>query len=319
MYKPHNGRDDGLRGREQVTGLSEKKVYKSGFVSIVGRPNVGKSTLLNQILGQKIAITTDKPQTTRNRILGIHTIDDAQILFLDTPGIHKGEGRLNRFMVDQARSACSGVDLVMFLIDATAKPGSGDSFVLDILRRGETPVILVINKIDLVSRESLLPLIETYSKLFDFAEIFPISATKGEGTDRLVSRIRELLPEGGPYYPEDMITDLPERFIAAEMVREQILNQTRDEIPYGVAVEVESFEEKPEKGLIVIGAVIHVERDNHKRIIVGKQGSRLKSIGQSARLEIEKLLDSKVYLELFVHVQKNWTESVHQLKRFGYE
>jgi len=302
-----------------VTGLSEEKVYKSGFVSIVGRPNVGKSTLLNQILGQKIAITTDKPQTTRNRILGIHTLDDAQILFLDTPGIHKGEGRLNRFMVDQARSACSGVDLVMFLIDATAKPGSGDSFVLDILRRGETPVILVINKIDLVSRESLLPLIATYSKLFDFAEIFPISAAKGEGTDRLVSRLRELLPEGSPYYPEDMITDLPERFIVAEMVREQILNQTRDEIPYGVAVEVESFEEKPEKGLIVIGAVIHVERDSHKRIIVGKQGSRLKAIGQSARLEIEKLLDSKVYLELFVHVQKNWTESAHQLKRFGYE
>ncbi len=302
-----------------MTGLSEEKVYKSGFVSIVGRPNVGKSTLLNQILGQKIAITTDKPQTTRNRILGIHTLDDAQILFLDTPGIHKGEGRLNRFMVDQARSACSGVDLVMFLIDATAKPGSGDSFVLDILRRGETPVILVINKIDLVSRESLLPLIATYSKLFDFAEIFPISAAKGEGTDRLVSRLRELLPEGSPYYPEDMITDLPERFIVAEMVREQILNQTRDEIPYGVAVEVESFEEKPEKGLIVIGAVIHVERDSHKRIIVGKQGSRLKAIGQSARLEIEKLLDSKVYLELFVHVQKNWTESAHQLKRFGYE
>jgi GTP-binding protein Era len=302
-----------------VTGLSEEKVYKSGFVSIVGRPNVGKSTLLNQILGQKIAITTDKPQTTRNRILGIHTLDDAQILFLDTPGIHKGEGRLNRFMVGQAKSACSGVDLVMFLIDATAKPGSGESFVLDILRRGETPVILVINKIDLVSRESLLPLIETYSKLFDFAEIFPISAAKGEGTDLLVSRIRELLPEGSPYYPEDMITDLPERFIVAEMVREQILNQTRDEIPYGVAVEVESFEEKPEKGVIVIGAVIHVERDSHKRIIVGKQGSRLKAIGQSARLEIEKLLDSKVYLELFVHVQKNWTESVHQLKRFGYE
>ena len=246
-------------------------------------------------------------------------MDDAQILFLDTPGIHKGEGRLNRFMVDQARSACSGVDLVMFLVDATVRPGSGDSFVMDILRRSEIPVILVINKIDLVSRESLLPLIATYSKLFDFAEIFPVSAAKGEGTDRLVARIRDLLPQGTPYYPEDMITDLPERFIVAEMVREQILNQTRDEIPYGVAVEVESFEEKPDKGLIVIGAVIHVERDSHKRIIVGKQGSRLKAIGKSARLEIEKLLDSKVYLELFVHVQKNWTESPHQLKRFGYE
>jgi GTP-binding protein Era len=304
---------------EQVIILNEAKGYKSGFVSIIGRPNVGKSTLLNQILGQKIAITTDKPQTTRNRILGIHTLDDAQILFLDTPGIHKGQGRLNRFMVDQALSACSDIDLVLFLVEATARPGSGDSFIMDILRRSETPVILVINKIDLVARESLLPLIETYSKLFDFAEIFPVSAAKGEGTDALVERIREHLPQGSPYYPEDMITDVPERFIVAEMVREQILNQTRDEIPYGVAVEVESFEEKPDKDLIVIGAVIHVERDSHKRIIVGSKGARLRAIGQSARIEIEKLLGTRVYLELFVHVQKNWTESPHQLKRFGYE
>lgn len=302
-----------------MTGLSEEKVYKSGFVSIVGRPNVGKSTLLNHILGQKIAIATDKPQTTRNRILGIHTMDEAQILFLDTPGIHKGKGRLNRFMVDQALSACSDVDLIMFLVEANAPPGGGDSFVMDVLQRSETPVILVINKIDLVPRESLLPLIETYSNLFDFAEIFPVSAAKGEGTEALVERIRELLPQGSPYYPEDMITDLPERFIVAEMVREQILNQTREEIPYGVAVEVESFEEKPKKDLIVIGAVIHVERESHKRIIVGSKGSRLRAIGQSARREIEKLLGSRVYLELFVHVQKNWTESAHQLKRFGYE
>ena len=299
--------------------MSENSTYKSGFVSIIGRPNVGKSTLLNHLLGQKIAIATDKPQTTRNRILGIHTLDDAQILFLDTPGIHKGGGRLNRFMVDQALSACSDVDLIMFLVEATAPPGGGDSFIMEVLRRSETPVILVINKTDLVPRESLLPLIETYSKLFDFAEIFPVSAIKGEGTDVLVARIRELLPQGGPYYPEDMVTDLPERFIVAEMVREQILNQTREEIPYGVAVEVESFEEKPEKKLIVIGAVIHVERESHKRIIVGKKGSRLRAIGQSARREIEKMVGARVYLELFVHVQKNWTESAHQLKRFGYE
>ena len=302
-----------------MTGLSEEKVFKSGFVSIVGRPNVGKSTLLNHLLGQKIAIATDKPQTTRNRILGIHTLDNAQILFLDTPGIHKGGGRLNRFMVNQALSACSDVDLIMFLVEATAPPGGGDSFVMEVLQRSETPVFLVINKTDMVSRESLLPLIETYSKLFDFAEIFPISAIKGEGTEALVERICELLPQGGAYYPEDMVTDLPERFIVAEMVREQILNQTREEIPYGVAVEVESFEEKPEKDLIVVGAVIHVERESHKRIIVGKKGSRLRAIGQSARREIEKLLGSRVYLELFVHVQKNWTESAHQLKRFGYE
>lgn len=288
-------------------------------MSIIGRPNVGKSTLLNHLLGQKIAIATDKPQTTRNRILGIHTLADAQIMFLDTPGIHKGRGRLNRFMVDQALSACSDVDLIMFMVEATAPPGGGDSFIMEVLQRSETPVILVINKTDLVSRESLLPLIDTYSKLFEFAEIFPVSAIKGEGTEALVARICELLPQGGPYYPEDMITDLPERFIVAEMVREQILNQTREEIPYGVAVEVESFEEKPEKKLIVIGAVIHVERESHKRIIVGNKGSRLKAIGQSARREIEKLVGARVYLELFVHVQKNWTESAHQLKRFGYE
>jgi len=299
--------------------LSEEHPFKSGFVSIVGRPNVGKSTLLNHLLGQKIAITTNKPQTTRNRILGIHTLDDAQILFLDTPGIHQGRGRLNRFMVDQALSACSDVDLILFLVEATSRPGGGDEFIMDVLRRSKTPVVLVINKTDLVPRERLLPLIATYAELFDFAEVFPVSAMKGEGTEALVKRICELLPEGSPYYPDDMITDLPERFIVAEMVREQILNQTKDEIPYGVAVEVESFEEKPEKDLVVIGAVIHVERESHKRIIVGRQGSRLRAIGQSARREIEKLLGSRVYLELFVHVQKNWTESAHQLKRFGYE
>jgi len=293
--------------------------FRSGFVSIVGRPNVGKSTLLNQLLGQKIAIATDKPQTTRNRILGIHNVPGAQILFLDTPGIHKGEGRLNKFMVNQALSACSGVDLILFLVEATAPPGPGDAFVMDVLRRSETPVFLVINKIDLVPREQLLPLIDTFSRQFNFAEIIPISAQSGDGSDRLVDSIRARLPEGNPYYPEDMITDLPERFIVAEMVREQLLRQTRDEIPYGVAVEVETFEEKPEKNLVVIQAVIHVVRETHKGIIVGHQGQRLRAIGQSARLEIEKLLGTRVYLELFVHVEKNWTENVHQLRRFGYE
>jgi GTP-binding protein Era len=293
--------------------------FRSGFVSIVGRPNVGKSTLLNQLLGQKIAIATDKPQTTRNRILGIHNVPGAQILFLDTPGIHKGEGRLNKYMVNQALSACSDVDLILFLVEATAPPGAGDAFVMDVLRRSETPVFLVINKIDLVPREQLLPLIDTFSRQFNFAEIIPISAQTGDGADRLVERICERLPEGNPYYPEDMITDLPERFIVAEMVREQLLRQTRDEIPYGVAVEVETFEEKPEKNLIVIQAVIHVVRETHKGIIVGHQGQRLRAIGQSARLEIEKLLGTRVYLELFVHVEKNWTENVHQLRRFGYE
>jgi GTP-binding protein Era len=292
---------------------------RAGFVSIVGRPNVGKSTLLNRVLGQKIAITSDKPQTTRNRILGIHTVPEGQVLFLDTPGIHRPQGRLNKFMVDQALSACTGVDLVFFLIEATDKPGGGDRFVLDVLRKSGIDVFLVINKVDLVKRETLLPLIDYYSQQFDFAEIFPVSAATGEGIEELVTRAIKHLPPGPHYYPEEMVTDLPERFIVAEMIREQLLRQTYDEIPYGVAVEVESFEEKPEKGLVVIGAVIHVERDAHKRIVLGKNGSRIRAIGQSARREVETFLDSRVFLELFVHVQKNWTDSSGQMRRFGYE
>ncbi|PLX72175.1 MAG: GTPase Era [Desulfuromonas sp.] len=293
--------------------------FRSGFISIVGRPNVGKSTLLNRVLGQKIAITSDKPQTTRNRILGIHTVDQGQMLFLDTPGIHRPSGRLNRYMVDQALEACSGVDLVFFLVEATDQPGGGDRFVLDILRRSNIPVFLVINKIDLVRREALLPLIDYYSGLFDFAEIVPVSAASGEGVERLAEVALGYLPQGPPYYNEDMVTDLPERFIVGEMVREQLLRQTRDEIPYGVAVEIESFEEKPEQDLVVINAVIHVEREQHKRIVVGKNGSRIRAIGQSARKEIESFLDTRVFLDLFVHVQKDWTGSVGQLRRFGYE
>ena len=299
--------------------MSEAKNFKSGFVSIVGRPNVGKSTLLNRILGQKIAITSDKPQTTRNRILGILTRENGQVLFLDTPGIHRPQGRLNRFMVDEALNACTGVDLVYFLVEATDPPGGGDKFILDLLRQGGVRVFLVINKVDQVKRENLLPLIDHYSQKFEFAEIFPISAQTGEGVVRLVDTTLDYLPEGPLYYPEDMVTDLPERFIVAEMIREQLLRQTRDEIPYGIAVEVESFEEKPEKGLIVIGAVVHVNRDAHKRIVLGKGGSRIRAIGQSSRREIEAFLDSKVFLELFVHVQKNWTDSKGQLRRFGYE
>lgn len=299
--------------------MNNEEQFRSGFISIVGRPNVGKSTLLNQILGQKIAITSNKPQTTRNRILGIHSLPSGQMLFLDTPGIHRPQGRLNRYMVDQALNACTGVDLVFFLVEATDKPGGGDEFVLDVLRQSGVDVFLVINKVDLVKPEKLLPLIEYYSKTFPFKEIFPVSAFSGEGVAALTDNALNCLPIGPRYYPEDMVTDLPERFIVAEMVREQLLRQTHDEIPYGIAVEVESFEEKPEKGLIVIGAVIHVERDAHKRIVLGKGGSRIRAIGQSARMEIESFLGSRVFLELFVHVQKNWTDSTGQLRRFGYE
>jgi len=299
--------------------MNEENQKKSGFVSIVGRPNVGKSTLLNRVLGQKIAITSDKPQTTRNRILGIHTVPEGQVLFLDTPGIHRPKGRLNKFMVDQALNACTGVDLVFFLVEATDKPGGGDKFVMDVLRQSGIPVFLVINKIDLVKRETLLPLIDFYAQQFDFAEIVPVSAATGEGVERLVASAIRYLPVGPHYYPEEMVTDLPERFIVAEMIREQLLRQTRDEIPHGVAVEVERFEEKPEQDLVVIGAVVHVERDTHKRIVLGKNGSRIRAIGQSARHELERFLGSRVYLDLFVHVQKNWTDSSGQLRRFGYD
>jgi len=293
--------------------------FRSGFVSIIGRPNVGKSTLLNRILGQKIAIASPKPQTTRNRILGIHNQPNGQILFLDTPGIHRGTGKLNRYMVDQAMSACSDVDIVLFLVEATDRPGGGDDFILEVLSRSEVPVILVINKIDKVSPEALLPLIEAYSHKREFSAIIPISGLTGNGVDALVTATHKLLPPGPRYYPEDMITDLPERFIVAEMVREQVLKQIRDEVPYGVAVIVESFTEKPEKNLVVISAAILVDRDSHKKIILGKGGEKIRSIGKAARVDIERMLGSRVYLELFVKVQKNWTESDKLLKEFGYE
>lgn len=297
----------------------KEEIFRSGFVSIVGRPNVGKSTLLNHILGEKIAITSDKPQTTRNRILGIHNLEDAQLLFLDTPGIHRAHGRLNRFMVDQALSACSDVDAVLFLVEATDPLGGGDDFILEVLSRSNIPVVLVINKIDLLPKEKLLPLMASYAQKFDFREIVPVSALRGEGVGELVQAVRGLLPEGPRYYPEDMITDLPERFIVAEMVREQVLRQTREEVPYGVAVLVEQFAEKPEKNLVVVSAVINVERETHKKIIVGKGGARIRAIGQSARKEMEKFLGIRVFLELFVKVQKNWTDSERLLKEFGYE
>lgn len=295
------------------------KEFKSGFVSIIGRPNVGKSTLLNQILGQKIAITANKPQTTRNRILGIHTTSDAQVLFLDTPGIHKATGKLNKYMVDQALSACRGVDAVLFLVEATDRVGGGDDYILDLLAQSQLPVYLVINKIDLVVKDKLLPLIQAYSERFNFQEIIPISATTGAGVERVTSLVTQCLPAGPMYYPEDMITDLPERFIVAEMIREQILHRIHQEVPYGVAVQVETFEERPGKNLVAIQAVIHVGRDAHKRILVGKGGSMIRTLGQESRREIEAFLGTRVFLELFIKVKKNWMDSDRMLREFGYE
>jgi GTP-binding protein Era len=294
-------------------------VFRSGFVSIIGRPNVGKSTLLNAILGQKVAIASNKPQTTRNRILGIFNHDQGQVLFLDTPGLHKAKGLLNKFMVDQALAACSDVDAILFLAEANDRPGGGDDYILELLAKERVPVILVLNKIDLIERPRLLPLIDEYSRRFPFEAIVPVSGLTGEGVEDLVKTVTGLLPPGPHYYPEEMITDQPERFIVAEMVREQILKQVHEEIPYGVAVVVERFEEKPEKNLVVIQAVVNVERETHKKIILGKGGSRISSIGKAARYDMERLLGSRVFLELFVRVERNWTQSRRLLKDFGYE
>ncbi len=294
-------------------------IFKSGFVTIIGRPNVGKSTLLNRILGQKIAIVSNKPQTTRNRILGIHNLPGAQILFIDTPGIHHAKGKLNRFMVDQALSSCSGVDLVLYVVEITEHPGPEDDSILNILAAGQAPVILLINKIDLLPQGQQLVLMAEWAKRFAFREIVPVSGLSGENVDYLLALLPVYLKEGPKYYPDDMITDLPERFIVAEMIREQVLKQTRDEIPYRVAVAVESFEEKPDKDLVVIKAVIVVDRDSHKGILLGKQGTKIRAIGKAARVDIERLLDTRVYLEIFVKVQKNWTESDRLLRELGYQ
>ncbi len=297
--------------------MSEEN-FVSGFVSIIGRPNVGKSTLLNRILGQKIAITSNKPQTTRNRILGVHNFEGGQALFVDTPGIHKAKGKLNRFMVEQAVSACSDVDLILFLVEADGGLGGGDEYILQLLEKSRVPVFLVINKIDLVERPNLLAMIQDYSERFDFEQVIPLSARTGDGVELLLKGIEPHLKPGPQYYPDDMITDQPERVIAAELVREKIMRRTSEEIPYGVGVKVELFEEKPEKDLVVIHATIHVERDSHKKIIVGKSGQMIKTLGQEARKDIERLLGTRVYLELFVRVDKNWSQNERMLKELGY-
>ena len=298
--------------------MTEKQKFRSGFVAIIGRPNVGKSTLLNRIVGQKIAITTPKPQTTRNRILGIQNLDNAQVLYVDTPGIHDARSPLNRYMVDQARAACLDVDVILWLVEAD-RAVDKDPMIPKLLEKSKRPILLVINKIDTIPKDRLLPLIDAYCKICPFASIVPVSALKGDGVDELMAEIPDLLPEGPRYYPEDQLTDVPERFIVAEMIREQIMMRTKDEVPYGVAIVVERFQENPARNMVGIGAVINVERDSQKGILVGKGGTMIRHIGQAARKEIERMLGVKVHLELFVRVQKNWTSSGRMMKEFGYE
>jgi GTP-binding protein Era len=293
--------------------------FRSGFVSIIGRPNVGKSTLLNRILGEKIVITSDKPQTTRNRIKGILNIAGAQIIFIDTPGIHRAKSLLNRYMVNEALASIREVDVILFLVESDTTVASQEAQILEILSEVGVPVILVLNKIDLVVKEALLERIAGYARLFPFKEIVPVSALNGDGIGRLVECVSASLPRGPLYFPDDILSDVPERFLVAEIIREKIFRKTSDEVPYSVAVEVESFKERPDGTLIAISATINVERDSQKGIIIGKRGAMLKKIGIEARLEIEKLLDARVFLELFVKVRRDWSEDPRMLKEMGYE
>jgi GTP-binding protein Era len=291
--------------------------HKSGFVAIIGRPNVGKSTLLNQVIGQKIAIMSDKPQTTRNKIHGVYTKEGMQIVFLDTPGIHKPKSKLGNYMMKVAENTFHEVDAILFLVDVAEGIGGGDRFIIEQLKNVKTPVLLVLNKIDQVHPEALLPIIVAYKDLYDFAEIVPISALQGNNVNTLLEQIGKYLPEGPQYYPADQVTDYPEQFICAELIREKILHMTREEIPHSIAVAIESMKVE-ENGLVNIGAVIFVERDSQKGIVIGKQGAMLKEIGKQARRDIETLLGSKIFLELWVKVKKDWRNREHVLKDLGF-
>lgn len=296
----------------------EQGQFKSGFVAIIGRPNVGKSTLMNQLIGQKIAIMSDKPQTTRNKIHGVYTNDHMQIVFLDTPGIHKPNSKLGDFMMKSAESALKEVEAVMFLIDASEKIGGGDRFIIEQLQKVKTPVFLIVNKIDKIDPEALMDTIVTYKDLYPFAEIIPISAMQGNNVTTLMQQLEKYLPPGPQYYPADQVTDHPEQFVCAELIREKILQRTREEIPHSIAVQIEDMRVQ-ENGVVYIGAVIFVERDSQKGIIIGKRGALLKEVGQGARIDIQNLLGSRVFLELWVKVKKDWRNQDRVLKDLGFK
>ena len=299
--------------------------FKSGFVTLIGRPNVGKSTLMNRLIGQKIAITSNKPQTTRNRIQTVYTCQEGQIIFLDTPGIHKAKNKLGEYMVTVAERTLKEVDVILWLVEPTTFIGAGERHIEEQLRSTDTPVILVINKIDTVEKQEILRFIDAYKDIVDFQEIVPVSALKGENTEELVKVMFQYLEEGPCYYDEDTITDQPERQIVAEMVREKALRNLNDEIPHGIAVVTDQMRERKRKdksghleNIIDIDATIICERDSHKGIIIGKQGAMLKKIGSQARKDMENLLDCKVNLKLWVKVKKEWRDSDYLMKNFGY-
>jgi GTPase len=292
--------------------------FKSGFISILGRPNVGKSTLFNRLLGDKVAIVAEKPQTTRNRILGIKNIERGQLILLDTPGIHQGRSELNERMVRTAIASGRDADILLFLIEATSPLVEKDRKVIESLRGSSGVSFLVINKIDSVKKKNLLPIMDQYQKLHPFKEILPVSALTGEGIDILLDEMMKILPESPPYYSEDIITDQTERFWVSEIIREKVIRRSYQEIPYTTAVTIDEFKEHPEKNLVVIKATIHVERDSQKGILIGKGGQKLKKIGEDARKEAEAFWGTRVFLELWVNVEENWTRDPRALNRLGY-
>lgn len=296
----------------------EENNKKSGFVSLIGRPNVGKSTLMNRLIGQKIAITSNKPQTTRNRIQTVYTSDEGQIVFLDTPGIHKAKNKLGEYMVNVATKTLNEVDVILWLVEPTNYVGAGELHIAEQLRQTKTPKFLIINKVDTVKKEEILQFIDTYRKLLDFDEIIPVSALKGINTDEVIKEIFKVLPYGPMFFDEDTVTDQPMRQIAAEIIREKALRCLDEEIPHGIAVYIDRMQERKTNDIIDIDATIVCERESHKGIIIGKQGQMLKKIGQQARYELEKMMDIKINLKLWVKVRKEWRDSDIQLKNFGY-
>lgn len=295
----------------------ETTQFKSGFVAVVGRPNVGKSTLINHIIKQKVTIVSDKAQTTRNKILCIHTDEHCQIVFLDTPGIHKPKHKLGEFMDEMAYASLKDIDAVLFLISGNEKKGPGDMFVLDKIRGTKVPVFLLINKVDLMTKEEIAAKIIEYSKLYDFDQIIPISAKTGTNVEAVLEELQKLLPEGPKYFPDDMITDQPERLLVAEIIREKLLLSLRDEVPHSIAVYTEEMKQRS-KDKVYIRATVFVERDSQKRIVIGKNGSILKTVGQQARQEIENLLGSSVFLDIWVKVKRDWRDKTAILSELGY-
>lgn len=294
-------------------------MYKSGFISVIGRPNVGKSTLLNQVIGEKISIISDKPQTTRNKIQLVYTKDDFQLVFLDTPGIQMPKNKLGEYMLKISRSTLEEVDVVTFMVDDSMDIGKMDNYILNILKEINTPIVLLINKIDMLDKDNLMKLVAKYDQLGIFKEIIPISALNNDNVERYINVLKDLMPEGPQYFPEDMITDQPERFIISELIREKTLINLKEEVPHGIYVNIDDVKTRKEGALMDVFATIYIERESHKGIVIGKKGKMLKEIGKTAREDIENLMGTKINLQLWVKVEKNWRDKDNKVKYFGYK